>query len=603
MWSHTSAEADAPGKQSGRMHASQDRKRSLVRIGALGSCLWWAVLVLFTNGCGLGENTREFQNRELGPWEGGVESLPLVLWGSGEARLELELQGPGSIRATLNHGANHGQVLFEEELASGPNYIEVDLPGTGLRFFDVNIEASTQVRWTRGRVRESLPAETNRSREEKHDLLGRDVIVLVADSLVATHLGCYGHELDTSPVLDRLAAEGTMFTSASSQTSWTLPSVVSLFTSQEQERHGVLRLDQRLGSRLTTLAELFSEAGYRTVGLIQNGVIQASTGVDRGFDEYKIYDFDDRGADMLVEFAHAEIAAQERAPLFLYVHMLPPHGPYTPPERYEAEFVDEDYDGPVDGGLRSLQALIKRRPDPDHKDVKQLAALYDAYIRFVDEIWGRILEPTSDLSSREGPLVVITSDHGEAFFEHGAQGHNRNIYQEMVHVPLVFWMPDAQWPAGRSIRTPVSLLDVLPTFQELFALGETRQDRQGTSLAGVLMSNEQRSAVPLRPLFMTSRHSDNYESFHAGVRLGGYKFIRRTRKKGPVIEMLFDLVKDPAERDDISRDFPVRAAALSALLDRWFYDVGRVGLEQDQAEFDEERQKAIEAIGYTGDDG
>lgn len=434
-------------------------------------------------------------------------------------------------------------------------------------------------------------------------LVGRDVIMLVADALAAKHLGCYGYDRDTSPVIDRLAAEGAMFTAASSQTSWTLPSVVTLFTSQEQERHGILHLDQHLDNRLTTLAELYSASGYRTLGLVQNGVIQSSTGVNRGFDRYRTYGWDEDGVAGLVEDVRSEFAAPNRKPIFLYVHLLPPHAPYEPPKELAAPFVDPDYDGPIDGQLRSLQALIKQRPSPEDSDVLHLVGLYDGYVRFADAVMGQVLQLFADQPLREGPLVVVTADHGEAFFEHGAQGHNRNIYQEMIHVPLIFWRPGSDWSPGTVVDFPVSLLDVLPSLQDLFQLGETRQSPQGVSLASFLEAGEKTESLSTRPLFLTSRHSKKYPAFHQGVRLGPHKLVRQARVDGTVVERLFDLNRDPVEQDNLALQHPVRRAAMASLLDAWWDEVNADGLKQEQAELDAERTKAIEKIGYTGDDG
>ena len=553
--------------------------------------------------CSSDEEPVEFTNRELGPFNGSIAALPLALWGDGPATLEVELEGPGSIKAIAIDESGDGQPLFEANLVQGSNFMEFELPGTGLRFLDIRIDADPAIRWIRARVREANASPETREHSETESLKGQDVIVLVADSLVASHLGCYGYDRNTSPVIDRLAAEGTRFSSASSQTSWTLPSVVTMFTSQEQERHGVLRMDQRLGNRLTTLAELFDASGYRTVGLTQSGVIQASTGVSRGFDEYRQYLWDESGSANLVAHAHRELAAPDRAPLFLYVHLLPPHGPYTPPEALVESFVDPAYDGPIDGEFRSLHALIKRKPGQGDPDVRHLAALYDGYVRYADGILGELIEPLSESSQVDSPLVVVSADHGEAFFEHGAQGHNRNIHQEMIHVPLVFWLPGGGWAAGRVVDSPASLLDILPTFQDLFELGETEQVPCGVSVAPLLTGEVREGSFPTRLLFLASRHYDDVEARQRGVRLGSHKFMRRTLLDGTVHETLYDLSADPLEQENLVGDHPIRAAALAGLLERWWHDVSLDRLEQEAFEIDPDRKKEIEALGYTGKDG
>ena len=267
-------------------------------------------------------------------------------------------------------------------------------------------------------------------------------------------------------------------------------------------------------------------------------------------------------------------------------------------------FVDRGYEGPIDGNFKSLLALIKRNPSRDDPDVRHLEGLYDGYIRYADSILEELVDPITTWATADSPLVIVTSDHGEAFFEHGAQGHNRNIHEEMIHVPLVFWLPGSEWPGGRVLDTPVSLLDVLPTLQDLFELDETRQYQQGDSLASLLTSTSGDTFMPTRPLFFTSRHSDNYDSMWRGVRVAEHKLIRRSfLKSRDVVDQLYNLSEDPFERNDLAAQYPMRVMALRGVLDRWWNEVSLEGFKRDRIKLDAAHRKAIEAIGYAGEDG
>jgi arylsulfatase A-like enzyme len=197
----------------------------------------------------------------------------------------------------------------------------------------------------------------------------------------------------------------------------------------------------------------------------------------------------------------------------------------------------------------------------------------------------------------------VTSDHGEAFLQHGAQGHNSHVYEEMVHIPLVFWAPESDWPAGRVIEDPVSLLDLLPTFVEVFGLERPSQPVRGRSLADRIVSSEPvRASGPERPLFITSRHNAKLPRIHRAVRLGDHKLVLRTSREGETTQELYDLSIDALETKDLSDELPLRAAAMRDLLERWDAEARAEGLSQTSTPLDPERLEAIEALGYVSPD-
>lgn len=432
-------------------------------------------------------------------------------------------------------------------------------------------------------------------------LEGRNVVIMVADSLQAGHVSCYGYERRTSPAIDQAAAEGVRFEHAYSQTSWTLSSVATLFTALEQERHGLLRVDETLGQVPTTLAELFQRKGYRTIALMQNEVIRAETGLDRGFDLYKFYPYDHGSTGRFLDFARKVLLGDLKKPFFLYLHLMPPHGPYTPPDPYQDRF-DSDYTGPVTGSIDDCVMVQKKKSGPDDPDVVHLAALYDAYIYWIDSQIGELLAAVRDAGRAERFLFVISSDHGEAFMEHGKQGHNAHVFEEMVRVPLILQAPGGPFREGSVIDAPVSLIDLLPTLSDLLNLPPPRQDLDGVSLVP-LLEDLNPISDPDRPLFFTSRYKkkDNLERLQLGMRLGRYKLVL-TGLKGQA--ELFDLEKDPKELKNLFDSSGPAGREMEKALRDWYARVST-----DRAYWDgrqtvplsEDLKRRLEALGYTGE--
>lgn len=524
--------------------------------------------------------------------EGCPAHAQRALWVDDRAWLQVTAEGTGRVSVAATLEGQEPVALLEREV-DGSATETVELPGEGARPIQLDFVATGEARWTGARAGQPDVPPLPPAERLAGSLAGRDVLVLVPDSVHAAHASSYGHTRPTTPNLDRLAQRGVRFANAYSQTAWTLSSVTSLFTSLEQERHGVLRMDQSLSDEASTLAELFRQAHYRTVGLVQNGVIGKQTGLDQGFQVYRTFPWGPQGLQRLMEWARGEITAERDGPLFLYVHLTPPHMPYQPPRRYRNRFANPDYEGEVDGSILSC-AVIRRDGLPaDHADVRHLAALYDEHLSYADAEAGGLMDA---LETRPGPgcVILATSDHGEAFMQHGTQGHNSHVYEEMVRVPLVVSAPGSALPSGVSIDTPVSLLDVLPTLVDLCGLEPPEHAPRGTSLAGLM---EGREGLRPRPLFLSSRYLGDPTRLHFGVRIGPHKLVMKAGES-----VLYDLERDPGEMVDRSAEAPVTAAALQGELSRWRLAANAERMEAGEVVISEERRAEIEALGYGGDD-
>ncbi|TAJ24055.1 MAG: hypothetical protein EPO68_02115 [Planctomycetota bacterium] len=366
-----------------------------------------------------------------------------------------------------------------------------------------------------------------------------NVVLISIDTLRADHLSCYGYARATSPHVDALAAEGALFERAWSTTSWTLPAHLSMLTGEHISAHGVC--DDRLWDVVgkpggppalplcgTFLPELLRAAGYRTGGFYSWKYLEPRFGFGPGFEVYErighsVYShpehaqkfdalraagdkaaleewrarepklFDDQrptaGETVDAALAWLDTVAQSSArasdPFFLFVHLFDVHDAYRPPPPFDAKFTDPAYAGPITGDqVSSPKSLVV--PGMAAADLAQLVALYDGEIAWVDTQVQRVLDALSARGIADDTLVILTSDHGEEFFEHGHKTHRTQLHPESLRVPLVM-----RWPGRIAPKTRVAgnagLVDIVPTLCELLDLAVPKAV-SGTSLASALTS-------------------------------------------------------------------------------------------------------------------
>jgi arylsulfatase A-like enzyme len=329
-----------------------------------------------------------------------------------------------------------------------------------------------------------------------------NVLLIVLDTVRADKMSAYGYARPTTPFLERLAREGTLFTHAVATSSWTLPSHASLFTGLHPYQHGAT--DERLDAKHPTLAEAFAGAGYRTAGFTANTIMtQRRTGLDRGFHRYEdlFHSLDDAAARTTYgrrifrlrerwqgfdwpgrkqapavtrSFLRWLDAGSDR-PFFVFLNYFDVHAPYKPAREFATKF------------SALPERLLTRKPfngrtyseasfdDATRQDER------DAYDAALGQLDAHLEALFGELQARgllENTLVVITSDHGESLFEHGAFGHSMHLYREALHVPLLFYWP-GHVPASRRDARPVDLTAVPAT---LLALAGIRSEFNGQNL-------------------------------------------------------------------------------------------------------------------------
>lgn len=424
-----------------------------------------------------------------------------------------------------------------------------------------------------------------------------NVLILLVDALRTDHLSCYGYPRNTSPNIDRLAADSVLFTQAVSPSTFTKTSIASLFTGFHPHRHGVFRASRRdrpgeitsdiLASRYLTIAERLQQQGRLTAAWVENAQLRAFLGFDQGFNTY-----DDRAGGIfsihrqltawLSRFAHLQ-------PFFAYVHYLDLHDPYEPPAPFDAmygthsnvyERIGLDERGSWSEILRQINSgEIRLQP----QDVDQLIAYYDGALTLIDRQIGRLLEWMQANELYDDSLIVLTSDHGDAFMEHGFLSHSTTPYEELVRVPLIVKFPQSRH-AGRRIDRQVRLIDLAPTL--LDALGiESRKEMDGISLLPLIAGDaDAESAAPPPALIELSDR--------LAVRTEDWKLIYFWDDRWE----LYDLRADPGETRDLAFAAPEVSRGLLA--------IARMALarrDQSQTEsipLDKETIEALEALGY-----
>ena len=340
------------------------------------------------------------------------------------------------------------------------------------------------------------------------------IFLLTVDTLRADHLGCYGYGRDVSPNIDALAEAGIRLDNAIAPRPLTGPSMASTLTGLYAHHHGVRQNFTQLHDSLDTLAEYLDVRGYSSAAFVSNYVlIEEVANLHQGFDLFddQLPDKEpnresyERKAKETVDAATTWLTAQAGdAPLFMWLHLIDPHGPYTPPEGYAERFEE--------GPTRQL----RREQIPDYQyldtvDERTYLSRYDGEIAYCDEQLGRLLDGIGERGMWDDSVVIFHSDHGESLGEHGAWfRHGQDLFEPCTRIPLLIKLPGGAH-AGTSSEALVSVLDITPTLLELSGLSEPPA-LDGTSLLGVLGGADR----PSPGLFLERKRARGFTS--AGLR-------------------------------------------------------------------------------------
>ncbi len=433
----------------------------------------------------------------------------------------------------------------------------------------------------------------------------RNVILISIDTLRPDHLGIYGHDRDTSPTMDRLALEGVFFEDVTASSPWTLPSHASMFTGLYPSSHGVVDHAFALRESTPTLATAFSKAGFQTGALVNSeNIANPKFKLLKGFGEniryYPEIEESPGGVDSIVNRGE-EITAgamewignRDERPFFLFLHYYDVHTDFTPKPEYEERFVS-DYPGPLTGLTTELVAVRTQHGRLRDIDIRYLRQMYDAEIRQLDDLLGVFVGFLGDQDLLENTLIVVTSDHGEEYFEHGGVLHGRTQYQELLAIPLIFSGPGV--PVGRSYAEPAHLVDVAPTILSIAGVDPLGGFAEGLDLS--IHWRDPSAVTSPRVLYAEADHNNLFEGrpvvdIKKMVRVGNDKLLYDTARNQ--VE-LYDLATDPGEKNDLARVNPDRSRFLMGQLEAF---MGRSGTGSRVPGLDRDDLERMRKLGYV----
>lgn len=412
------------------------------------------------------------------------------------------------------------------------------------------------------------------------------VVIVSIDTLRADALGCYGQELPVSPEIDRLAGTSTLFEQAISPASWTLPAHASMLTGTTPLRHGAIDATGPIRETVATLAERLAREGFWTGAVVNAPFLDPVYGFDRGFDRYVIVKRRD-GVQVLerrmIELVRT--AQNLRLPFFLFLHTMQAHSPYLPPE--ETDRFHDPSRGPVQIDARRIRQLQDAMRAGDLElsaaDLDFLRAKYLGEVSAVDAMIGRLLTVLDPVLGRGG-LLILTSDHGEEFLEHGALQHNDSVFEELMRVPLLLRGPG--FPAGTRVESLVSTVDVTPTVLRWagVASGESVLD-------GRVLQEASGPSDPEREVLLLGGFPREEQRW-LGLRSPDWKLVWDREREN---RSFYDLRADPLET---SPEAPPRV--LSELLDLRLQTIGETASDGSAPPLSlaPDREAELRALGY-----
>ncbi|MFC2170999.1 sulfatase [Acidobacteriota bacterium] len=405
-----------------------------------------------------------------------------------------------------------------------------------------------------------------------------NVIIILVDTLRADHLSCYGSKLDTSPGICQFAEDSVLFTHMFSQSPSTKPSTGSLFTSTYPSQHKCIYNEDILQDNLITLAEILRANQFETHAVNANSVLKAKFNFDQGFASWE--DLDRLSADFVNEKVFEKLEAMA-SPFFLYIHYLDPHDPYMAPGSYY-KFFNREYEGGVSGGLPFKLTYFKENRD----ELEQLKLYYDNEIRYVDDKIAAFFSALKAQNLYDNSLIILLSDHGEMFLEHGFLHHSNGLYNEVIHVPLIIKFPNCR-KRNIKVDTYVQTVDIMPTILDVLGI-EVEQKLMGDSILSILDK-------PDRQILCEHLRMDEISPQRALI-FENRKLIEDLKKER---FMLFDLKSDRYEYKDVLKKNESAHRYIDMMdsaVQRYSRHYGDI--EKETTELDENTVEQLKALGY-----
>jgi arylsulfatase A-like enzyme len=383
-----------------------------------------------------------------------------------------------------------------------------------------------------------------------------NLVLVTVDTLRADHLEAYGYGRATAPSIARLASSGVSFARAVSQAPWTLPAMASVHSGLYPIQHGAFEVETALPEAAETLAERLKTVGYSNVAVVSHEFVAAKHGFSQGFDvfdESNVLGHEAVTSRDLTMAALAELGGVSE-PFFLWVHYFDPHFSYV--RHPEAGFAD-GYTGALPEQLTSGRLIAEERGPMADDDLDYVKAVYDEEVAYTDEWIGTLWQALEDRYGADDTVVIVTADHGEYFLERGRFFHGKDVYRELVDVPLV--IAGAIDPAlrGTVVENVVETRAIPRTIFGLLGL-------PGDGFGGVDLLEVARGGASI-PAIAEGTYAFGTDERKVGVEHDGWKLIHRLDDD---VYELYDLAADPRERNDLFEQYGVEHEIVAGLLQR-----------------------------------
>jgi len=409
-----------------------------------------------------------------------------------------------------------------------------------------------------------------------------NIIFILIDTLRADRLSAYGYERKTSPVIDALAADGLRFAHHMSQSSWTKCSMASMWTAHYPVRTGVTRSEDAISPDAKMPAEILQEAGYKTYALWRNAWVGPSFGFSQGFEVYHSPQASPVPASVrrekptvgvagtdwdIIQSARDFLLTHRHEKFFLYLHLMDVH-----------QYVyDED------------SALF----GSTYSDI------YDNSIHWVDRLLGVLIEDLERRGLREKTLIVVAADHGEAFGEHGREGHARDVYSEVVTTPLIVSFP-FRLPGPLVVDSPSENIDLWPTLLDLLGL-EPIEGADGRSLRPEIeaaVAENPPAEARFAHIDQTWGRTEEKPQPMVAVTEGAYRLVYRAAGRGARRAELYEYESDRREARRIDAEQPEVRERMMGLAQSYLDQEPASWGDAPEIELDDAQLQQLRALGY-----
>jgi arylsulfatase A-like enzyme len=448
------------------------------------------------------------------------------------------------------------------------------------------------------------------------DFTKLNIILFSIDTLREDGLSCYGNPRLTSPQIDSLINDSLVFSQVYSQSSWTLPSHMTMISALYPSTHGCTTSPiwtkdfERLDDYWVTLAEVLKNWGYQTAAFTDGALLGPKFNFSQGFD---VCDDSGGGIQNIAQKAMAWMENRRQdSPFFLFLHCYDVHN-YMPPEDLKKKFT-AGYKGQLlkyhhDGNALPHRITANAFSQLSKEDIAFLRGLYDAEIYHTDREFGKILRFLKSRNLYHDAVIIVTSDHGEEFWEHGGTGHGWSLHQHQLKVPLI-WKSPAFTQKGRKIDHPAGLIDIYPTLLDSLGM-PVPHELQGMSLVPMLQGGQ----YPARSFIAEASHLKNQKC----IIKDGYAYLYN--KYPPLGENLFDLNRflytwrsifqsrpdalydlenDPDEQNNLAGRYLQKTEPLKNELFKKLsaFSARRLLLDSNRAQMDKKTLQELRSLGY-----